>query len=135
MTGAQQSSVIQPLLTDLYQISMAYAYWKAGKHQELATFDLYFRKNRKLSISFMSVLIHSSGLFVTVAFGIEYTLFAGLEECLKFIRDYQFHPTDIEYLRTSLPSYIESEFFDYLSTLNMNDVRVYAVPEGKRKFH
>lgn len=61
MTGAQQSSVIQPLLTDLYQISMSYAYWKAGKHQELATFDLYFRKNRKLSITIMSILIYSSG--------------------------------------------------------------------------
>ena len=47
MTGSQQSSVVQPLLTDLYQISMAYAYWKSNKHQEIAIFDLYFRKNRK----------------------------------------------------------------------------------------
>ncbi|UJR24904.1 hypothetical protein I4U23_006270 [Adineta vaga] len=109
MTGAEQSSVVQPLLTDLYQISMAYAYWKANKHQEMSTFDLYFRKN---------------------PFCGEYTLFAGLEECLKFIRDYKFHSTDIEYLRASLPTYIESEFFDYLSKLNMNDLKVYAVPEG-----
>ena len=47
MTAIEQSSVVQPLLTDLYQISMAYAYWKANKHQEKAVFDLYFRKNRK----------------------------------------------------------------------------------------
>lgn len=47
MTGTEQSSVVQPLLTDLYQISMAYAYWKSNKHQEMSTFDLYFRKNRK----------------------------------------------------------------------------------------
>jgi hypothetical protein len=46
MTAAEQSSVVQPLLTDLYQISMAYAYWKANKHHNEATFDLYFRKNR-----------------------------------------------------------------------------------------
>ncbi|CAF0858995.1 unnamed protein product [Rotaria sordida] len=109
MSSEQQSSVVQPLLTDLYQISMAYAYWKPNKHQELATFDLYFRKN---------------------PFGGEYTLFAGLDECLKFVRDYKFHSSDIEYLRASLPSYIESEFFDYLSTLNMNDIKIYAVPEG-----
>jgi hypothetical protein len=51
MTGSQQSSVVQPLLTDLYQISMAYAYWKSNKHQEIATFDLYFRKNRKFIIN------------------------------------------------------------------------------------
>lgn len=24
--------MVSPLLTDLYQFSMAYAYWKAGKH-------------------------------------------------------------------------------------------------------
>ncbi len=48
MSGSEQSNVVQPLLTDLYQISMAYAYWKSNKHQEIATFDLYFRKNRKL---------------------------------------------------------------------------------------
>ncbi len=47
MAFAYQTSVVQPLLTDLYQISMAYAYWKSGKHQEFAIFDLFFRKNRK----------------------------------------------------------------------------------------
>ena len=26
-----ENSVVQPLLTDLYQITMAYAYWKSGK--------------------------------------------------------------------------------------------------------
>lgn len=62
MTSAQQSSVVQPLLTDLYQISMAYAYWKSAKHQDIATFDLYFRKNRKpilfLFLADQSILIH-----------------------------------------------------------------------------
>jgi len=57
MTGAQQSSVVQPLLTDLYQISMAYAYWKSNKHHEIATFDLYFRKNRKSTKSLIQFFI------------------------------------------------------------------------------
>lgn len=43
-----QPNTIQPLLTDFYQISMAYAYWKEGKHQDESAFDLFFRKNRKL---------------------------------------------------------------------------------------
>jgi hypothetical protein len=47
MKASEQSSVVQPLLTDFYQISMAYAYWKSNKHREMATFDLFFRKNRK----------------------------------------------------------------------------------------
>jgi len=66
-----------------------------------------------------------------LAFGGEYTVFAGLEECLKFVRDYRFHETDIKYLRTCLPSYVEEGFFAYLQTLNMNDIEIYAVPEGK----
>lgn len=28
--------MVTPLLTDLYQFTMAYAYWKAGKHQDRA---------------------------------------------------------------------------------------------------
>lgn len=46
MESSGQSSVIQAMLTDLYQISMAYAYWKSKKHEEFAVFDLYFRRNR-----------------------------------------------------------------------------------------
>lgn len=52
MRGSDQSSVIQPLLTDLYQISMAYAYWKSQKHLEIAIFDLYFRRNREYCFCF-----------------------------------------------------------------------------------
>jgi hypothetical protein len=71
---------------------------------------------------------------IFVAFDGEYTLFAGLEECLKFVRDYKFHTTDIDYLRTVFPDYVETEFFNYLATLNMNDVKIYAIPEGKNSF-
>ncbi len=68
-----------------------------------------------------------------LAFGGEYTLFAGLEECLKFVRDYKFHTTDIEYLRTILPDYTEDGFFDYLRDLDMNDIKIFAIPEGREK--
>ncbi|CAF5127946.1 unnamed protein product, partial [Rotaria magnacalcarata] len=45
MEMTSQSNIVQPLLTDRYQISMAYAYWKNGKHEQESTFDLFFRKN------------------------------------------------------------------------------------------
>lgn len=32
------------LHTDLYQINMAYTYWKDGIHNRRSVFDLYFRK-------------------------------------------------------------------------------------------
>ncbi len=58
-------------------------------------------------------------------------MFGGLEECLKFIQVYKFHESDIDYLRTVLPDYVEKEFYDYLITLNMNDVKIYGIPEGQ----
>ena len=32
------------LLTDLYQLTMAYGYWKLGKAEQRAAFHLYFRR-------------------------------------------------------------------------------------------
>lgn len=103
------NSIVQPLLTDLYEITMAYAYWKSGKTDDLAVFDLFFRKN---------------------PFGGEFTIFAGLEECLKFLQSFRYSSSDIEYLKEALPQTIESEFFDYLSTLSAKDVTLYGVREG-----
>ncbi|KAK9884535.1 hypothetical protein WA026_007376 [Henosepilachna vigintioctopunctata] len=105
----QQNAVVQPLLTDLYQITMAYAYWKSGKSNANAVFDLYFRKN---------------------PFNGEFTIFGGLEECLKFLKKFQYSETDIEYLRSILPVSTENEFFEYLQSLTANEVYLYAVPEG-----
>ncbi|XP_065165373.1 nicotinate phosphoribosyltransferase isoform X3 [Atheta coriaria] len=107
------NGIVQPLLTDLYQITMAYAYWKSGKTKDHSVFDLFFRRN---------------------PFQGEFTIFAGLEECLKFLERFHYSESDIDYLRKTLPSTIEDEFFVYLSQLNTNDVTVYAVPEGSVVF-
>ncbi|XP_044756614.1 nicotinate phosphoribosyltransferase [Coccinella septempunctata] len=104
-----QNGIVQPLLTDLYQITMAYAYWKSGKRNATAVFDLYFRKN---------------------PFHGEFTIFAGLEECLKFLKKFHYSDSDIEYLRTILPLSTEDEFFQYLQGLTVEEVTLYAVPEG-----
>lgn len=61
--------LVQPLLTDLYQITMAYAYWKSHKVADHAVFDLYFRRS---------------------PFHGEFTVFAGLEECVHFVRNFHF---------------------------------------------
>jgi len=57
------------LLTDLYQFTMAYAYWRAGRHQEPAAFELFFRDD---------------------PFGGGFSLFAGLHDCLLFLRSFRF---------------------------------------------
>ena len=46
------NNLVTPLLTDLYQITMAYAYWKTNQYQRSAHFELFFRKNVSVSVSF-----------------------------------------------------------------------------------
>nr|TKR65969.1 nicotinate phosphoribosyltransferase family protein [Populus alba] len=105
--------MVTPLLTDLYQFTMAYAYWKANKHQERAVFDLYFRKN---------------------PFGGEYTVFAGLEECIRLIANFRFTEDEISFIRESLPGSCEDGFFDYLRGLDCSEVEVYSIAEGSVVF-
>mmetsp|Transcript_8827 Transcript_8827/g.32342 ORF Transcript_8827/g.32342 Transcript_8827/m.32342 type:complete len:86 (-) Transcript_8827:2171-2428(-) len=71
------NSLTTALLMDTYQITMAYAYWKNGTHARSAAFDLIFRKN---------------------PFSGEFTIFAGLEECLRFISNFKFTEEDISFL-------------------------------------
>ncbi|XP_053613392.1 nicotinate phosphoribosyltransferase isoform X2 [Plodia interpunctella] len=110
---ARQNGIVQPLLTDLYQITMAYAYWKSGKVNDVAVFDLFFRNN---------------------PFQGEFTIFAGLEECLKFLQNFHYSDSDIEYLTQTLPDNIEPEFFAYLKDLTCKDIKLSAIEEGSVVF-
>ena len=55
---------MNPLFTDLYQITMAYGEWKAGRHDVASVFEAFFRK---------------------APFKGNYTIFAGLDEVLQFM--------------------------------------------------
>jgi nicotinate phosphoribosyltransferase len=60
---------VPTLLTDLYQFTMAYAYWRSGRHNEPAVFELFFRDN---------------------PFGGGFSLFSGMHDCLLFLRSFRF---------------------------------------------
>ncbi|MFC1851113.1 nicotinate phosphoribosyltransferase [candidate division CSSED10-310 bacterium] len=103
---------VNPLLTDLYQITMSYAYWKCGHHEDQAVFDLFFRKN---------------------PFHGEFTIFAGLEEALRFIANFHFTEDHIKYIQEILPK-SDSQYFDWLRSLDCSQIKVYAVAEGSIVF-
>ncbi|XP_026855744.2 nicotinate phosphoribosyltransferase isoform X1 [Electrophorus electricus] len=100
---------VPPLLTDLYQFTMAYAYWRAGRHNEPAVFELFFRDN---------------------PFGGGFSLFAGLSDCLLFLLNFRFTSEDVEYLRSVLPVDTDPDFFTYLKGLDCSAVSISAVAEG-----
>ena len=105
-----------PLLTDLYQITMAYGYWKTGKTDETAVFHLYFRKQ---------------------PFGGGFTIACGLETVIEYLEGYRFSKEDTEYLSSLTGAdgraLFEKGFLDYLRNLRLT-CDIDAVPEGTLVF-
>lgn len=100
------------LLTDLYQLTMAYSYWKNSRADRKAVFHLFFRQH---------------------PFQGGYTIAAGLEYVVDFLKNFRFATEDIDYLATlegnDQKRLFETEFLDYLAELKLC-CDVDAVPEG-----
>ena len=113
-TGIYSASLC--LLTDLYQLTMAYGYWKSKRADQNAVFHLFFRKNP-----------FQGGYVVT----------AGLALVLDYLKSFRFADDDIAYLQTLTGSdgelLFESKFLDYLKNLELS-VEVDAMPEGTVAF-
>jgi len=106
------NSLVTPLLTDMYQVTMCYAYWKANRHEEHSVFEMFFRKN---------------------PFKGEFTIFCGLEEVLRFMNSFSFSKSDIEYLESAIPG-LDPGFLQWLSTVDARGVTLYSVEEGSVVF-
>lgn len=100
------------LLTDLYELTMAYGYWKEGIHNKETVFHLFFRKQ---------------------PFEGGYTIVAGLQYAIEFIENLSFTDDDIEYLKTLNGSdgkeLFSDEFLKFLSELKF-ELDIDAIPEG-----
>ena len=94
------------LLTDLYELTMAAAYYRHGMFSP-ATFSLFIRDYPP-----------NRGYFLS----------AGLDHVLSFLESYRFNQEDLDYLqRTGLFS---RDFLDYLATLRFTG-DVHAIAEGR----
>jgi nicotinate phosphoribosyltransferase len=100
------------LLTDLYELTMAAAYFESGV-RPLATFELFARR----------IPPHRS-----------YLVTAGLEQVLEYLEALRFTTEEIEYLR-SLPvfAHVSPAFFDYLREFRFHG-DVWAMGEGTVAF-
>lgn len=100
------------LLTDLYQLTMSYGYWKNGMDNKEAVFHLFFRRRP----------FHGG-----------FTIAAGLEYVVDFLENFRFDESDLQYLATLLDSerqpLFSQDFLDYLAQLKFS-CDVDAMPEG-----
>ncbi len=104
------------LLTDLYELTMAYGYWKLGIADRQAVFHLFFRRK---------------------PFGGGFAIAAGLEIALDFLQDFRYSTSDLAYLEKLKGSndtpLFEPAFLDYLGKLQLR-CDIDAMPEGTPVF-
>lgn len=104
------------LLTDLYQLTMAYSYWKSGLAERQAVFHLHFRK---------------------APFNSGFTVACGLADAVAYIEQFRFTESDLKYLATLTGNddkpLFERDFLEYLRKLEFS-CDIDAVPEGTPVF-
>ena len=93
---------------DLYEFTCSYAYFKQNKHEQTATFDIFFRK---------------------YPFKGEYLIFAGLEDVKAFIKNLKFTAEHEEYIKELFP-HMEDKYFEWLKQDFSKKVTVRGMKEG-----
>jgi nicotinate phosphoribosyltransferase len=104
------------LLTDLYQLTMAYGYWKSGTADKESVFLLHFRKP---------------------PFGSGFTIACGLAPAVELLERFRFAEDDLDYLGSLQGNdgspLFERGFLDLLRGLRL-ECDIDAIPEGTAVF-
>ncbi len=98
------------LLTDYYELTMAFAYFQEGKQKEIAYFDMFTRKAPD---------------------GGGYLVFNGLQRFIDFVVNFKFTEEQLAYIQKN-NSFTE-EFIAYLRNMKLN-IDVWSLPEGAVAF-
>lgn len=94
------------LMTDLYELTMMQGYYRNENSNETVIFDLFYRTNPM-----------ESG----------YSICAGLEQVVDYIKNLSFSYDDIRYLESL--SMFDKDFLEYLKDFKFTG-SIYAIPEG-----
>ena len=94
------------MMTDLYQLTMMYGYYKTGMRDNLATFDMFYRSKDATT---------------------HYAIMAGLEQLIEYLENLRFDEESLSYLRSL--NIFDEDFLDELRNFEFHG-DVYAVPEG-----
>ena len=94
------------LLTDFYELTMMQGYFKEKDANETVIFDAFYRNN---------------------PVGSGYSICAGLDQVIDYVKNLHFEKDDIDYLRTT--GMFEEDFLEYLSNFHFSG-DIYAIPEG-----
>lgn len=97
------------MMTDLYELTMMYGYFKENMHDNEAVFDLFFRPKEE----------------------IVYAVMAGLDSVIDYINNLHFGEEDLAYLRSL--NLFDEDFLQYLSQLHFTG-EIYGMPEGTYVF-
>ncbi|MCC5827991.1 MAG: nicotinate phosphoribosyltransferase [Phycisphaeraceae bacterium] len=105
-----------PLLTDFYQLTMVYGFWKRRRAEQRAVYNLFFRTN---------------------PFEGGYALVAGLADVLTIVEHARFEDEDLAFLESQRGAddapLFEPAFMEYLRDLRWS-VDIDAMPEGTVAF-
>ena len=93
------------LLTDLYELTMMQGYFETQEN-ETVIFDVFFRDNPNRG---------------------GYSIMAGLEQVIEYIKNLNFSYEDVDYLRSL--GIFSDDFLHYLSGFHFSG-NIYAIPEG-----
>jgi nicotinate phosphoribosyltransferase len=94
------------LLADFYEITMANGYFKNNMYNEIAYFDMFFRK---------------------VPDNAGFAIMAGVEQLIEYFNGLNFDEEDIEFLRQK--GIFDEDFLNYLNDFKF-ECDVWAIPEG-----
>jgi nicotinate phosphoribosyltransferase len=100
----------ETMMVDFYELTMANGYFNCGKKDEVVYFDLFYRNNPDAG---------------------GYSLFVGLNQIIKYIKNLHFSTEDIEFLKSKHT--FSDDFLEYLKTFKFKG-DIYAFEEGEIVF-